>query len=81
MRDAATKGRFPSGALHNWNLHPETRPRGVRHGKHKLTEDDVRAIRSLSGEGMSQKRLAKAYGISQASIQDVIHKRSWTHVC
>jgi DNA-binding transcriptional regulator YiaG len=80
MRDAAIKGRLPSGDKHAWNLRPETRARGERHGKHKLTEGDVREIRVLSRGGMSQRKIAKIYGISFPSVQDIIHGVTWKHV-
>jgi hypothetical protein len=76
MRDAAAKGRMVCGS----RLHPEMMRRGEQHGRHKLTEEDVVSIRGLNASGMSQRKLAKIYGVSLPSVQDVIHRITWKHV-
>lgn len=49
---------------------------GERHGMAKLTEDDVRAIRQLSGE-ISNRKLAAVFGVSPASISRARNGVDW----
>jgi len=51
--------------------------KGVRNGRAKLTENDVRAIRLSS---LLPSRLAEAYGLSLPTIIDVINRTTWKHV-
>ena len=51
--------------------------RGTRHRDAKLTEDDVREIRSSSN---SQRTLAKRYGVHQGAIYLVQKRKTWKHV-
>lgn len=53
-----------------------TSNRGRSNGAHKLTENDVRAIRRLKGT-MSQRAIAKLYGTSQTCISDVHMGLTW----
>jgi hypothetical protein len=56
-------------------------PHGVTHGRAKLTEDDVRAIRATyAAEPVSQMTLAALYGVNQTIISDVVLRRSWKHI-
>jgi hypothetical protein len=49
--------------------------RGEDHGKAKLTEDDVRAIRKEYSEGScGYRKLSKQYGVSRQSIQAIIKR-------
>ena len=49
-------------------------------GMSKVTEDDVRAIRSMfKDSGMKRREIADIYGISSATVKDII-LRSWRHV-
>lgn len=53
--------------------------RGERQGKSKLTDDDVRFIRSQS-DVMTQTALAEMFGIRQSTIWVIIRRRAWSHV-
>jgi DNA-binding XRE family transcriptional regulator len=47
----------------------------------KLTEQDVRQIRQrYADHEITQRQLAKEYGISVATVQSVLDRRSWRHV-
>jgi hypothetical protein len=59
---------------------PELAPRGERHYRAKLSEEDVREILRLRGTGVLQKELASRYGVSQSHISLVGRRRSWAHV-
>lgn len=55
-------------------------PFGEDHGNAKLSEDDVREIRRLSAGGMSQRALARRFGVSRCPIRRVVRNEGWTHV-
>lgn len=65
MQDMLQKGRFvPS--------------RGQKNGCAKLTENDVLAIRSASG--ISQKCLARKFGVSPTLISVIRSNKAWKHL-
>jgi Predicted transcriptional regulators len=68
MRDCVSKGRHV--------LPP--RRRGGQIQNSVLTEDDVRKIRGLSG--MTQRAIAKEFGVSFQTINLVLHGKTWKHV-
>lgn len=53
---------------------------GEMNGSHKLTEADVRAIRVAHASGTSMYRLAKTYGVDDATIKRVVRRIHWKHV-
>lgn len=86
MRDMAEKGRsgpanrperMARGDRHGSRLHPERLARGARVGGAKLTDDDVRAIRSST---LSQRRLAAQYGVDRRSISFIRQGKTWSHL-
>ncbi len=54
-------------------------PHGEQHRSHKLTEDDVRAIRRRALTA-SARSLAREYGVSHTTINAAIHGPRWAHV-
>lgn len=54
-----------------------TSPKGMNNYQTSLTDDDVRAIRASS---ISQRKLAKLYGVSQASISSIVLRKTWRHI-
>lgn len=76
-QDAMEKGRTAVGNLNGSRKHPERRPRGMRHGMHKLTEDAVRAIRASTDTVSS---LARMFGVDRRTITFVITRKQWKHV-
>lgn len=55
--------------------------RGERQHLHKLTEDSVKSIRkNYIPRINSQRMLAKKYGVSQATIKEVLHKETWKFI-
>jgi hypothetical protein len=80
--DAARKGRFPTGDRHPmrrrpWATHP---PRGAAHPMTHLSDGDVRAIRAAAAAGVRQRVLAARYGLSEAAISLLVHRKTWQHV-
>lgn len=53
--------------------------RGARHGRAKLTEQQVKDIRANVSR-LSGLKLADLYGMSPSSIADIRHKRNWKHI-
>jgi hypothetical protein len=55
--------------------------RGSGHGRSKLTEDDVRAIRDAYADGATQQlALAEHYGVGRSQISDIVNRKCWTHI-
>lgn len=52
---------------------------GEKHGMAKLTADDVAEVRALAGT-MTQKAIARRFGVSQSAIALVVSRRNWKHV-
>lgn len=53
---------------------------GSAHHKAKLTEDDIRVIRDLITDGMTQRRIARQFGVSQSTISSIFRGELWRHV-
>jgi hypothetical protein len=64
-RDASIKGRYP---------------RGERQHRSKLTEDQVREIRRLYSEGVTQAALVRMFGVNQGTIWPLLNGKTWQHV-
>lgn len=50
---------------------------GERHGHCKLKEADVHEIRDLLKAGLTQRSIAKRFGIADASVRDIKIGKSW----
>ncbi len=59
---------------------PESKSRGIAHPNSKLTEDDIREIRELASEGLSQRKIAKQFGVTRGTIEPILKGETWTHV-
>ena len=53
---------------------------GEQHFRARLTEDDVRTIRARAAAGETQRPLAREYGVDQATISNIVTRKSWKHV-
>lgn len=84
MHDRAAKGRYdtmPKGDAHQARRKPDYLARGEQVKTSKLTEATVRAIRTDYASGRwTQYDLADTFGVSQAVIWHVVHRKSWRHV-
>lgn len=56
------------------------RTRGEAHHRTRLTEASVREIRRRYAAGDRLRTLAGTFGVSRASIFDIVHRRRWRHV-
>jgi hypothetical protein len=56
------------------------RRKGMGHGMAKLTDDNVRSIRSLYAAGVSAAELARRFGIGHSQAWAVAVRKSWKHI-
>ena len=54
--------------------------RGANHPKAKLTVDDVKTIRDLAMQGISQKTLATQFNIGVRQISYIVKRENWKHI-
>lgn len=54
--------------------------RGSKHGESKLTEDDIPKIMNFLSKRITQKEIAKQFGVSQVLISRIKLRKSWRHV-
>ena len=50
---------------------------GEKHGGHKLSECNVVGVRHLLEYGLSQRKIAEMFGVSQSTISAIKTKRVW----
>ena len=65
IADALDRGRFALGA---------------KHGRAKLDDAKVKAIRQLLKCGESMNRVARHFGVSRPCIKQIVTGRTWAHV-
>lgn len=65
MEDMANKGRSSQGE---------------RDSQAKLTADQVRQIRQLCAEGMTQENVGKHFGITQGAVWLIVTRKRWKHI-
>lgn len=82
VKDRDSKGRRRSsfGEKNGTKTHPERVARGEKCGWSKLTEQDVKDIRSERDEGRTLISIALQYGISQGNACGITKRRTWRHV-
>lgn len=78
LRDAVDKGRTATGDRNASRKYPARVPCGVRHGRHKLTEREVGAIRELLASGtVPQHEIARMFSVSQGTVSNIAVGRNW----
>ena len=58
----------------------ESSKKGESNNASKLTSSDVLEIRRLSLEGMSQRKIAKLFGVVKFTIHSIVKGLTWKHV-
>lgn len=53
---------------------------GELNGRHVLVESEIRRIRHLVGQGVSQQRVAEFFGVGQTQISRIVRREHWRHV-
>jgi hypothetical protein len=66
--------------LHAFAIGLCTSRKGAANSRSILCDDDVRAIRHLSAEGVTCAAISRKYGVSEAAIRNILKRRAWTHV-
>jgi len=57
------------------------RPFGEDHPSATVTESDVRAIRAeAAAGGVSNRQIAKKYGVSHTTVRRIVDRQTWKHV-
>ena len=78
--DCARKGRTCKGKEKS-KIMRLTAARGEHASKVVLTEAKVRSIRSrIRQDGESQRSVARAFGVSPMTVNDILNGRTWAHV-
>lgn len=55
--------------------------KGVKHGRHKLDDDDIIMIDILYGSGLhTQRYLSTVFKVGQSVISRIVNKKAWKHV-
>lgn len=78
--DRDAKGRASQGDAHYSRARPEMVPRGEAHGRSRLTETDVRIIRSLLASRVPQHRIAALFGIGQNTVSAIKTGKTWVNI-
>lgn len=76
--DKVAKGRSATGDANGSRLHPEKLVRGAHHPVSKLNPETVKGILEKSRDGQTQLSLAADYGVSKATISNVVLGKHWT---
>jgi hypothetical protein len=72
--DMARKGRAATGLANGAYTQADRRPRGEAHGRAKLTDADVAAIRAAYGSGEAQADIARRYNVGRAHVWRIVHE-------
>lgn len=78
-RERRERGNHASGSRHGCHTHLGMR-RGSRNGRAKLDPKKVRSIRKKYEGGVRKIDLARLYDVSDAVINSVVQRKSWSHV-
>jgi predicted DNA-binding protein (UPF0251 family) len=77
MADRDAKGRQASGDRNGMRLHPDRRPKGEKNGQSKLTVTEVEAIRRGLTAGYPKAKLARRFGVSDATVHAIGRGEVW----
>lgn len=79
--DMVAKNRQATGDAVCMRKYPEKRPRGTRNANARLSEEQVRAIRSRHlDRGETQTALAREFDIHQTCVSALVRGHTWAHV-
>jgi predicted XRE-type DNA-binding protein len=53
---------------------------GAAHNRAKLTEYGVPTIHELTRQGLTQRDIAREFGVAQATVNQVLRGKTWKHV-
>lgn len=58
----------------------DTTVKGEKHGRSKITKNDVLAIRALYKNGIGYKELSQQFDTGYANVCSIVTRRSWKHL-
>lgn len=64
----------------NRNRHVSNAVKGIDHPRAKLDEADVIELRRLIAAGLSQRKVAKQFGLTQSTVYAIVHRKIWKHI-
>jgi hypothetical protein len=67
-------------AIHSYQQGLSVAVRGERHGRTFLSEQNIREIRRLYSDGMSQAKIADIFNSDQSSVSAIVRRKTWGHV-
>jgi DNA-binding XRE family transcriptional regulator len=79
MKDASVKGRIQCGDLHYTRRMPE-KTYGSKNSQARLTEAQVRTIRSRAMHGTTHNEMAVQFHVSRPTISMIVEGRTWKHI-
>lgn len=63
------------------HAHHLTHPaKGERHGRAKVTQEQVRKIRQLKAQGVPTKQIAQTFGMERHNVWSICRKKTWKHI-
>lgn len=65
---------------HDDRVRAGRQPYGAKNGRAKLTEEQIRDIFAAIAAGVSQRRLARMYGITRTSIRYILLRKNWKYL-
>lgn len=82
IHDRDKKGRTVKGDRHFSRTHPEllNPPLGEEHGNAKLTGKDIQEMKLWRAEGLSNKRIAPLFSISNQHVSRIFTGKAWAHL-
>lgn len=66
-------------AQHSYAMGLSVSAKGERHGQSKLTIEQIEEMRRLSGS-MTQREIARRFGVTQPQVSKIITSKRWAHV-
>lgn len=54
--------------------------RGEDNGNSRFTEEDIREMRRMYADGVSQTKIAHQFHTSQGSVGDIVRRETWKHI-
>jgi len=79
-REMVQRGRSASGDRNASRRNLDRRPRGDEHTGARLNTDQVLKIRAQHAAGMSERGLARIFGVGRSTIRRIVQRLSWKHL-
>lgn len=73
-------GTYSENMFDAYRRKRKAQPQGAHHANSKLTEQNVRDIRTRYAAGTSQDDLGKQYGVSQRTVSLIVRRETYTNV-